>query len=328
MHPGSWGERGSKVSNRLGGGLSLDVGRGGWLECLRMEFRVHLLLPLASSLLYVLGVLLVKRASDLGVGVWRTTFVANVAMALVFVPLWLVPGDGVPWERLWQPGLVAGLLLAGQVAGFYALSRGDVSVATPVLGIKVILVALWTTWMLGEVVPPRLWLAAGLSTAAIGLLGYRGGVGHRRTGLTILCALVSAVVFALFDVLVQQWSPGWGATRFLPLLAGMVAAYSVVLVRFFSAPLGKVPRGAWPWLLTGAGILAVQSVIFIFAVARFGDATAANVVYNARGFWTVVAVWLVGHWFVNREQGLETRVLRRRLVGAAVMSASIVLVLI
>jgi drug/metabolite transporter (DMT)-like permease len=293
-----------------------------------MSFRVHLLLPLASSLFYVLGVLLVKRASDLGVGVWRTTFVANVAMALVFLPLWLVPGDGVPWDRIWQPALVAGLLLVGQVAGFYALSRGDVSVATPVLGIKVILVAWWTTWMLGESVSPRLWLAAGLSTAAIGLLGYRGGAGHRRTGLTILCALASAAMFALFDVLVQKWSPAWGATRFLPLLAGLVAAYSLVLVRFFSAPLGKVSHHAWPWLLTGAGLLALQSVVFIYAVAQYGDATAANVVYNARGFWTVAAVWLVGHWFSNREQALATGILRRRLIGAAVMSASILLVLI
>jgi drug/metabolite transporter (DMT)-like permease len=293
-----------------------------------MSFPVHLLLPLVSSLLYVLGVLLVKRASDLGVGVWRTTFVANVVMAIVFAPLWLVAEAAMPWHQIWQPVLVAGLLLIGQVAGFYALSRGDVSVATPVLGVKVILVALWTTWILDESVPARLWLAAGLSTVAVGLLGYRGGVGHRRTGLTIVCALVTAAVFALFDVLVQKWSPAWGASRFLPLLALLVVVYSMVLVRFFSAPLRTVPRAGWSWLLFGAAVLAVQSVIFIFAVARFGDATAANVVYNARGMWTVMAVWLVGHWFMNREQDLAVAVLRRRLAGAALMSSSIVLVLV
>jgi drug/metabolite transporter (DMT)-like permease len=143
------------------------------MECNWMSFPVHLLLPLVSSLLYVLGVLLVKRASDLGVGVWRTTFVANMAMAVVFAPLWLVSEVAMPWHQIWQPALVAGLLLVGQVAGFYALSRGDVSVATPVLGVKVILVALWTTWMLDEVVPVRLWIAAGLSAVAVGLLGYR-----------------------------------------------------------------------------------------------------------------------------------------------------------
>lgn len=293
-----------------------------------MAFPVHLLLPLLSSVLYMLGVLLVKRASDLGVGVWRTTFVANMAMALMLAPMWLTAGENVLWDRIWQPALVAGLLLAGQVAGFYALSRGDVSVATPVLGVKVILVAFWTTLMLEEGVPLRLWLAAGLSAVAIGLLGYRGGVGHRRTGLTILCASVSAGVFALFDVLVQKWSPVWGAGGFLPLLVMLVAAYSLVLFPLFRAPLREVPSGAWRWLMPGAGLLAVQSVTFIFAVARFGDATAANVVYNARGLWTVLAVWLVGHWFRNREQELGVGVLGRRLAGAAVMGGSILLVLL
>jgi hypothetical protein len=146
--------------------------------------------------------------------------------------------------------------------------------------------------------------------------------------LTVICALMTAGVFALFDVLVQKWSPAWGASRFLPLLAWLVALYSLVLVRFFSAPLRTVPREGWTWLLFGAGVLAVQSVIFIYAVARFGDATAANVVYNARGMWTVMAVWLVGHWFMNREQGLGVAVLRRRLAGAGVMSSSILLVLV
>jgi drug/metabolite transporter (DMT)-like permease len=293
-----------------------------------MSFPVHLLLPLVSSFLYVLGILLVKRASDLGVGVWRTTFVANVVMAFVCAPLWLVSGVGLPWEWIWQPMLVAGLLLVGQVTGFYALSRGEVSVATPVLGVKVILVALWTTWVLEDDVPVRLWLAAGMSTVAVGLLGYRGGVGQRRTGLTVVCALVTAWVFALFDVLVQKWSPAWGSSRFLPLLAFLVALYSLVLVRFFSAPLRAVPREGWSWLLFGAGVLAVQSVIFIFAVARFGDATAANVVYNLRGMWTVLAVWWVGHWFLNREQQLARAVLGRRLAAAALMSSSILLVLV
>jgi drug/metabolite transporter (DMT)-like permease len=293
-----------------------------------MSFPVHLLLPLASSILYVLGVLLVKRAADLGVGVWRTTFVANVTMALAFGPMWLVPGEALLWDRLWQPVLVAGLLLAGQVAGFYALSRGEVSVATPVLGIKVILVALWTTWMLEDRVTGRLWVASGLSAVAVGLLGYRGGSVRGRVGWTVLYALVTALAFALFDVLVQKWSPGWGAQRFLPLLALLVAVYSLVLFRFFSAPLRMVPSGAWPWLLTGAGVLAVQSVAFIFTVARFGDATAANVVYNARGLWTVVAVGWVGHWFQNREQELGWGILRWRLAGAGLMSGSIVLVLV
>ena len=41
----------------------------------------HLVFPFLSSLLYVVGVLLIKRSSDLRVGVWRTTFVSNLMAA-------------------------------------------------------------------------------------------------------------------------------------------------------------------------------------------------------------------------------------------------------
>ena len=37
-------------------------------------------------------------------------------------------------------------------------------------------------------------------------------------------------------------------------------------------------------------------------------------------------MWLVGHWFSNLEQGLGTRTLAWRLLGAALMLSAIVLV--
>ena len=40
------------------------------------------LLPLASSLLYVLAVLFLKQANDRGVGLWRTTVVTNLLVGL------------------------------------------------------------------------------------------------------------------------------------------------------------------------------------------------------------------------------------------------------
>jgi len=58
----------------------------------------------------------------------------------------------------------------------------------------------------------------------------------------------------------------------------------------------------------------------------FGDATAMNVVYSARGVWSVAAVWLIGHWFANTEAQLGGGVFRGRLAGALLMTSAIVLV--
>jgi drug/metabolite transporter (DMT)-like permease len=285
-----------------------------------------ILLPLCAALLYVVGALLVKRSGDFGVGVWRTAFISNLTSALIFQLL--LPLNGAfHLHLLWQPALVGVIFLLGQLLNYFALQRGDVSVATPVLGLKIILVALFTTLLLTQNVPAKLWAAAALSSLAIALLNRNGGAKHHHVGSTILYAGTSAAMFALFDVLVQKWSPAWGAGRFLPVMLAFVALFSVVFIPFFSAPLTAVPRGGWPWLMGGCLFIGSQSLVFVMAIVKFRNATSANVIYSSRGLWSVVAVWAIGHWFANREQHLAASVLRWRLIGAALMMAAITMVM-
>ena len=285
------------------------------------------LLPLGAALLYVAGALLVKRSADFGVGVWRTAFISNLTSAAIF-QLALPLGGTIRFDLLWQPALVGVLFLLGQLLNYLALQRGDVSVATPVLGVKIILVAFFTTLLLAQSVSVKLWIAAALSSAAIALLGQAGGVKHHHVGRTILFAGSSASMFALFDVLVQKWSPAWGAGRFIPVMVGFVAVFSAVLIPFFHAPLRAVSRAAWPWLMGGCLFIGTQSLLFVITVAKFRNATAANVIYSSRGLWSVVAVWVVGHWFSNRERHLATAVLRWRLAGAILLMFAIALVVL
>jgi drug/metabolite transporter (DMT)-like permease len=290
----------------------------------------HLLFPFLASLLYVVAALFLKRAQQLGAGVLRTTFIANVTVALVFTALLPMGGKSQPLTQLWQPAFVAVLFIAGQTLSLLALSRGDVSVATPVLGAKTIFVAWFTTLLLATSLPWQLWCAAALSFAAVVLLNRAPDAANsgapRRLGQSLLFSLLAAASYALFDVLVQKWAPLWGAGRFLPIMFAFSAAMSVVFVPFFAEPWRKVPRTAWPSLATGALFMALQAFSLVSAVAIFGDATAMNVVYSARGVWSVAAVWLVGHWFANTEAQLGGSVLRWRLAGAILMTSAIVLV--
>jgi drug/metabolite transporter (DMT)-like permease len=197
-----------------------------------------------------------------------------------------------------------------------------------VLGVKIILVALFTTLLLAQPVPAKLWGAALLSSLAIALLNRTDGGKHHHIGGTILIAGTSSAIFALFDVLLQKWSPPWGPGRFLPAMMAVVPVLGFGFVPFFHAPLRAVPRAAWPWLLAGCVFIGLQSVLFGIAVVKYGNATAANILVSSRGLWSVVAVWLIGHWFGNRERHLGARVLRWRLAGAVLMMAAIVLVLV
>jgi drug/metabolite transporter (DMT)-like permease len=288
---------------------------------------VHLLLPLASSLLYVAAALFLKQAAQREVGVWRTAFVCNWMTALIFQGLLPLGGTIPSGASLWEPAIVALLFVAGQLFTFLALDKGDISIATPVLGAKVILVALFTTLVLFESVRWQLWAAATLSCAGIGLLNQKtNGSNHRYVGRTILFALQAAAAYALFDVLVMKWSPAWGLGRFLPIMLLFAGAYSFIFVPLFRQPLRAIPMKALRPLLWGALFIAMQGFILITTLAHFGDATAVNVIYCSRGLWSVLAVWWLGHWFGNTERQLGSQVLKWRLAGACLLCVSVVLI--
>ena len=294
----------------------------------RVQFPVYLFIPLTCGLLYVVSMLALKRAGDFGVGVWRTTFIANWASALIFLPLWFWHGPApVPLVMYWQPAVVAVIFLLGQMFMFLAITRGDVSVAAPVMGVKVILVALLSRLLgVGEV-PLAWWLGAGLSTVGVALLNFGGGGAHRRVGGTVALTAISAALYSMSDVLVQKWAPAWGTGNFFPPMFLLVGIYSFGLLAFARGGLRGIQPGAWRWVGLGAGCNALTNGGIALTLGIWGNATAVNIVYSARGLFSVVLVWWVGHWFTNVERHAGRGVLLARLAGALAMLAAIGLVL-
>jgi len=284
-------------------------------------------LPLAAAVVFTFSALALKRSAELGAGLWRTAFVSNVTSAILFGTLSFLGGPPVRADLLWQPACVAACLFVGLLAQFLALEKGDVSVTVPVLGLKVVLVALLTPLLTSDRVDERSWIAALVCVAGIAVFN-RTPDGHRprHIGITLLAAGGAAVSFALFDVLVQRWGPAWGAGRLLPIVYAINAVFSIALLATLPAPLSALPTAAWKWLVPGAVLLGLQAILFVGTLAVYGQATTANVVYSSRGLLSVAMVWLAGHHFANRERSLGPRVLAWRLVGAGLMLLAIVLV--
>lgn len=284
------------------------------------------LLPLGSSVGYAIGAMCLKRAVDSGMGPWRMTFLSNLALWVVFVPalFWAEPLSKLdPW---WPP-VVSGLLFfLGQVLTMLALVRGDVSVTTPVLGSKVVLVALFLVMFAGEHLGWRIWTAAGLTLAGIVLL-QGGGLPHdrRRVINTILFAGSSAMAFSLGDILIKKWTPVIGFGYFMPITSSVTFLASFILVPLFRAPLWKMPPGAPRFVGLGVGIIALQALSLFVAIGVYGKAAEANIIYSARGIWSVVLVWYVGHWFGNSEKDSGGGVMLRRLAGSGLILSGIVL---
>lgn len=284
-----------------------------------------LLIPLLCALLYPLGTLLVKRAMDQGADMRGALLINFWMMALVFLAAVPLESRAVPWPLWWQPFLVGVTAFAGQGFAYKAIASGDLTIATPAMGSKVLLVALLTETLLGQTVPLAWWVAAVLSFAAVLLLQSGIPASRRNIRLTLAYSVLAAAGFALGDVLIQRWAPAWGPFHFVAAFATVSAFLSLGLLPSIRKPRLRFGRPAWSWLLPGAAVLSLQSLGLTGVIGYYGQATLVNIVFSSRGLWNFLLVWYLGHWFANREREAGGRVMAGRLLGAALMFAAIVI---
>jgi drug/metabolite transporter (DMT)-like permease len=288
---------------------------------------MHLLLPLLASILLVCGLIFCKRAGELGVNTVTTLFATNILSSLAFSGVWFFGGTMQPWAMWWQPAVVALLFWLGQTFTFLAVMRGDVSIATPVLGLKVVAVA-WLLVVFGdESLPGEVWLAATLAAIGIATIQWTGRGDPKRALSTIFLALCGASSFAAFDVLNQTWSPTWGTGRFLPIVYWIVGLTSLLLAPWVDWPKlreAKILR----CLLPGAGLVALQATCIVLAVSLFGDAARINVVYTLRGLWAVGLAWLAAKIWGGAEAEHADGVMVTRAVGACLLTLAVILVVL
>jgi drug/metabolite transporter (DMT)-like permease len=278
----------------------------------------QILIPLVAAFLYALATIFLKRALQDGTGSWRVTFVSNMVMALGYQVCWLVHKQPFSGICAFHAALAACAFFSGQVFTFLALKRGDVSLATPILGTKVIWVAAFSVLLIGRALPPLIWVAVFLTALGTAVLGCQPGRHPSRVALSIGTALATSCSFGLTDVLVMKYAPAWGFGSFIPTMFAVVGLLSLGFLPILDGK-GWAPV----WLGTGSAILAVQALGMAFAISTFGHVTTVNIAYSSRGLWSVVLIWLVGHWFGNTERDQGSRTMLLRLAGAALLVTAI-----
>lgn len=289
------------------------------------DVPLYLGLPLISSFVFALGLIILKQANQQGISPLLVTVSTNLVTAVVFLPFWFLGGTILPWYEWWQPALVGILYMVGQICTFLAVERGDVSVAAPLLSVKVVLVAIFLTLLDGAKLPWSIWLAAFIATIGIATVQRsqsRGG--HGRVMFTIVFALLAAATYALFDVVVQRWARTWGPGRLLPLGFLTAGLISVVL---------------WPWcdrsalardsvrrpVIVGCILFALQSLGIAISIGVFGDAARVNIVYSLRGIWGVLLSWMLARKLGTSEREYSRSIMISRLCGAGLLTIAVFL---
>jgi len=285
-----------------------------------------IVMPAAAAFLFALAALAVKRANQLGVDVWQTAFVVNIAAGAIYSGLWFVGGPPVRMELWYQPTLIAICLFAGMVAQFIALHRGEVSVAVPVMGLKLLVVAIMSPIVVGEAIPTQLWIAVALSLFGVTMLNRGGHTGSSASfTIAVMSGLLAATCFGTFDLLTAKWGQAWGVGRLLPCVFWINAVFSLACLRGFRSPLRSHSRTALAWLSAGALLFSLQGLLFIGCLVVYGRAAQANVTYSIRGLLSVLLLWGIGRYFQDDEGRQGKAAFVNRLIGAVCLLTAIAL---
>lgn len=285
------------------------------------------ILPLISGFLYAFSSFLTKRALMEGAGILRFAFLSNAAMLVTFSLPLIWSDRTVDWTQWHWPVLTGVFFFCGQVFTFAAIRVGDVSIQTPLMGTKVLFVAVLAVFFGVQEVSTDLWIAAAITTLAIGMLGFSGGIAKGNVGVTVGLALGSAAMFALADVTLGHGARRFGPAGFLSVMMVTNFLCSVTLLPFFRGGFRAITAAAWPWVIGGALGMAIQSSILGFFFANTGLIAEGNILYSSRGIWSVVmGICLAGVFMLPNER-MSRPILIQRLLGALLMSAAIWLVL-
>lgn len=266
---------------------------------------------LSAAVLHAVWNAIVKTAAD------RTTTLGLVAFGHV------VPG-AIMVSLLPLPSAESFVFIAAStvvhLAYFYFLGRayahGDLSVVYPIArGIVPALVSLWAMLVLGEVLPPLVWLGIGLIVSGIILSNWkalRSGIGMSVFGLAV-CTGVCISIYSVVDGIgvrlsgntISYWA--WGA-----FLHVFIAGFAGWRKR---ADLAQLPLRVWAMGIAG-GMVSMTAYGLVLYAKNFAPLGVVSALRET----SVIFATLIG--FVLLKEGNW----KRRLGAACLMVLGITLI--
>jgi len=295
-----------------------------------------LLAALFSSLSY-----LVSRHSCLthpelqgGHGGPKLIVQAHVLMGIACLPACLVlwPRGGGPTIATFLPPtlLCAAVYLVGQGCFFAALERTPASRLSPLLGLKIAMLAGIVSFVLGAPLDLRQWIAVGLSVVAA-LVLQRGDDRIPASALGLI--LVACLCFAIADLnivaLIGALADG-GAAPIGRVHAGVLAmclTYVACGAILLPAAPAMWPRSTRGWVpAVQYSTVWLLAMIALYACLGQVGAVFGNILQSTRGVMSVVVGAALAHagWHDLEEQ-VDRATLMMRIAAAMLMTAAIAL---
>ncbi len=289
------------------------------------------LLPLLAALAYTVSALFIKKALSYGAGSMRTVFLTNWLMLPCFLPLLILGHKVLDWGYFDTVVLCSFFNTIAMILVFITIRVGDISLQTPVMGVKVIIVAVLAVMMGVGSVTKELWIGAFLTVIAIYILSKpdKLNLSHKRSlWITIILSLLTSLAFAISDLIMAKYAGAFGEMPFILYVMAFTALFSSFIIPYFEGPLRTIPRVSWLWIGLGSVAMALECIFYCYALACYNDPTAVNILYSSRGIWSVALVWLIGKRLGNTESEQGQGLMMKRLIGSFLLFAAILIVIL
>ncbi len=288
-----------------------------------------ILFGLAAALFHSLSYLSTRfYVSGRQGGVIGLLLVGHVIMgivSLILLPFFLLPDLPPMWTYL-RPAAVSSLFyLLGQAGLFVALRRADASRVSPLLGLKLVILAGISVTLLGKSLSPAQWGAVGLAVAAAFALNYSG---RPLSWPSVAGVLTACLFYSLSDlnivVLVRSLDSRGG---FRAALMGTFVCYILcgVVCLALLPWAGHKPWRDWPYALPFAATW-LGAMVCLFACFGAVGVILGGILQSTRGIISVaLGAPLAAMGWIRLEQPAGRGVLLRRLIAAGMMTAAIAL---
>jgi drug/metabolite transporter (DMT)-like permease len=230
-------------------------------------------------------------------------------------------------------------LIVATISGFIALyaaaramQEGDPSTVVPVMGLKIPFVAVMSVFLLGEMHPWHIYLAAVLAFVGVILFGIgpqqkaQGGHGYSPM-VGILWAAASAGLYALSDVYIKR------SLAFLAPIPAAIWNYTFIGLLCVPALLQphlrqyRITRIDMGLLLLNGLFLLLAVMAFFVSISLAGQITTPNIIFATRGFITLAAGYALNRLLKTPIERQPNSVYVLRVLGTAMLFSAVLLAL-
>jgi len=250
---------------------------------------------------------------------WMGLFAAALLPFCMSADVLNVRGYGLPLAG------ACAFYLIGQLCLFQAIQWTDASRVSPLLGLKILMLACIAAFVLGQDVTSLQWVAVIVSLTAASALNYSGGSIPTRgivliLGACLLYALSDLSIVRLTRVLAPHHEFGGilMACCLCYLVCGLVGGVLVV-----AGPREHRSRDRWRRALP-VGLAWFVAMVFLYVCFNAVGALFGNILQAMRGpFSVLIGAVIARVGWVHLEQRLTRGVLLRRLLAALLMVVAI-----